>query len=382
MRTTMADVAQQAGTSVSTVSLVLNNKPGVSPEVRQAVVEAAEELGYRLPKRRSARDTPTSKTITVVHFADPVPNYSGKVGYLFTNYLDGIRNYCQGRNINWAFIANYAELDDRPLGYHLLADETLPRDGLILIGLSHGHDSWLLRRLIADRTPTVVLSRNWPDLPISTVSQDHWEQARIAIDYLIGLGHERIAFIAGERDRHYDWLDWRLDCYRQAMIDLSGRTDEELIVIAKDGAEAAKTLMARRPDVTAICAIYDDRAVEAMCGLSELGLSIPEDVSVIGLDNTCSSPEGCPELTSVGFPGRKLGSLGAEVLLKQMDDDEFRYAHIVVSSYLVERQSCAKPSCHANDHSVGGIAVSAQASGSKNNKAMNDSTTPPAAATQ
>jgi LacI family transcriptional regulator len=358
MRTTMADVAQRAGTSVSTVSLVLNNKPGVSPEMRVAVLEAAAELGYSLPHRRSARETSASKTITVVHFADPVPSYSGEVGYLFTNYLDGIRDYCQGRNINWAFIANYAERDDRPLGYHLLADKTLPREGLILIGLSHGRDSWLVRRLIEDEVPTVVLSRNWPDLPVSTVSQDHREQARIALDYLAKLGHKTIAFIAGERDRYYDWFDWRVECYRQAMIDLNGRSDEELIVIAKDGAEAAKCLLTRRPDVTAVWAIYDDRAVEAMCGLTELGLAIPEDVSVIGLDDTCSSPEGCPELTTVGFSGRKLGSLATEVLLKQMEDDEFRYAHIVVSSYLVERRSCAKPRSRANDHLVDRMAVS------------------------
>jgi DNA-binding LacI/PurR family transcriptional regulator len=215
-----------------------------------------------------------------------------------------------------------------------------------------------VRRLIEDEVPTVVLSRNWPDLPVSTVSQDHREQARIALDYLAKLGHKTIAFIAGERDRYYDWFDWRVECYRQAMIDLNGRSDEELIVIAKDGAEAAKCLLTRRPDVTAVWAIYDDRAVEAMCGLTELGLAIPEDVSVIGLDDTCSSPEGCPELTTVGFSGRKLGSLATEVLLKQMEDDEFRYAHIVVSSYLVERRSCAKPRSRANDHLVDRMAVS------------------------
>jgi DNA-binding LacI/PurR family transcriptional regulator len=62
MRTTMADVAQRAGTSVSTVSLVLNNKPGVSPEMRVAVLEAAAELGYSLPHRRSARETSASVT--------------------------------------------------------------------------------------------------------------------------------------------------------------------------------------------------------------------------------------------------------------------------------------------------------------------------------
>jgi LacI family transcriptional regulator len=359
MRATMADVAQRAGTSVSTVSLVLNNKPGVSSEVRKAVLDAADELGYRLPRRRSTRETSDSKTITVVHFADPVPSYSGEVGYLFTKYLDGIRDHCQGRNVNWAFIANYAERDDRPLGYHLLADETLPRDGLILIGLSHGHDSWLLRRVLKENIPTVVLSRYWPDLPISTVSQDHYEQARIALDYLIELGHKNIAFIAGERDRHYDWFDWRLECYRQAMVELNGEVEEELIVVAADGCEAAKRLMSRRPDVTAIWAIYDDRAVEAMCGLTELGLCIPVDVSIIGLDDTCSSPEGYPGLTTVRFPGKKLGSLAAELLLKQVEDHEFRYAHIVVGSFLIERDSCARPRPMKDNHSVDKIAVSA-----------------------
>jgi LacI family transcriptional regulator len=339
----MADVAQRAGTSVSTVSLVLNHKPGVSDAMRETVLEVAQELGYRLPQRRSPGRSTPSKAITVVHFADPVPTYQGEVGFLFTRYLDGIREYCEGKNVNWAFIANYAERDDRPLGYHLLADETLPREGLILIGLSGGRNNWLLSQLLADDIPTVVLSRHWPDLPVSTVSQDHCEQARIALDYLVDLGHRKIAFLAGERDRHYDWFEWRLGCYRAVMQELDGRVDEELIVTASDGREAARQLLDRRPDVTAIWAIYDDRAIEAMHGLHELGLCVPRDISVIGLDNTCSSPEGFPALSSVAFPHRKIGSLAAEMLLKQMADDEFRFAHVVVSSYLVERDSCARP---------------------------------------
>jgi LacI family transcriptional regulator len=345
MRTTMADVAQRAGTSVSTVSLVLNHKPGVSDEVREVVIEAAEELGYRLPERRSSKRTTPSKSITVVHFADPVPGFQGEVGFLFTRYLDGIREYCEGRNVNWAFIANYAERDDRPLGYHLLADETLPREGLILIGLSGGRDSWLLRQLIAEDIPTVVLSRHWPDLPVSTVSQDHYQQARLAMDYLVALGHRKIAFLAGERDRHYDWFGWRLDCYRAVMQKLGGQVDEGLIVTAVDGTEAVKRLLERRRDVTAIWAIYDDRAIEAMHGLHELDLCVPHDVSVIGLDNTRTSPEGFPALSSVGFPHRKVGSLAAEILLKQMADEEFRFAHMVVGSTLFERDSCAEPHC-------------------------------------
>jgi DNA-binding LacI/PurR family transcriptional regulator len=343
MRPTMSDVAERAGTSVSTVSLVLNNKLGVSPEVRQAVVEAAEELGYRLPRRRSAPRHPVSRTIAVVHFADPEASYGGGEADLFTNYLEGIRDYFQGGAVNWAFIANYAARDDKPLGFHLLNDKTLSGDGLILIGLGSRQGNWLLHRIIQGDIPAVVLSRHWPDLPISTVSQDHFQQACIALDYLVGLGHRKIACLAGERDRHFDWFDWRLDCYRQAMIEVNGQVCEELIAVCSDGTEAAKTLMARRPDVTAIWAIHDYRAVEAMRGLCELGLEVPRDVSVIGLDGSCSSPEGWPALTTVAFPHKKLGNLAAELLLRQIEDDEFRYAHIVVDSFLIERASCAEP---------------------------------------
>ena len=359
MRATMADVAQRAGTSVSTVSLVLNDKPGVSPEMRKAVLDAATELGYHLPHRRSTREISESKTITVVHFADPFPSFMGDLAHLFSSYLDGIREYCQGKNVNWAFIANYNDRDDRPMGFHLLADETLPHDGLILIGLGRSQDSWLLRRILSDNIPTVVLSRNWTDLPVSTVSQDHHEQACLALDYLIELGHRNIGFVAGERDRHYDWFDARVECYRKAMIEVNGEVNEDLIVVAADGTAAAKTLMAKWPEVTAIWAIYDDRALEVMVGLHEMGLRIPGDVSVIGLDDTCTSPEGCPELTTVGFPGKKVGSLAAEWLLRQLEDAEYRYAHIVVGSYLIERESCAKPRCLEKGHSVDRAVASA-----------------------
>jgi DNA-binding LacI/PurR family transcriptional regulator len=174
----------------------------------------------------------------------------------------------------------------------------------------------------------------------------------MALHYLIQLGHRNIGFVAGERDRHYDWFDSRVECYRNVMIELNGEVNEDLIVVGVDGAEAAQTLMEKWPDVTAIWAIYDDRALEAMLGLQEMGLCIPEDVSVIGLDDTCTSPEGCPQLTTVGFPGKKVGSLAAELLLRQLEDSLYRFAHIVVGSYLVERESCAKPRCLAKGHSV------------------------------
>ena len=115
MRPTVADVAERAGVSTSTVSLVLNNKPGISPEVRAAVLQAVNELGYRLPERRSPKPSPETKTITVVHYASQEAGEGSEVSGLFVNCVVSIQDFLQGKNVNWALIANYRDGD----GSHL-----------------------------------------------------------------------------------------------------------------------------------------------------------------------------------------------------------------------------------------------------------------------
>jgi DNA-binding LacI/PurR family transcriptional regulator len=179
-------------------------------------------------------------------------------------------------------------------------------------------------------------------MPISTVGHSHHEQARIALDHLVHLGHRTIALLAGETDEKYDWYQQRLECYRKTMADLDGRIDEELIISAKDGASAVKTLMARRPDVTAIFANHDAKAIEAMQGLLAMGLHVPDDVSVIGQDDARPAPPGLPGLTTVGFSHIEVGYLAAELLLKQIENREIARGNIWVHSHLIERESCCK----------------------------------------
>lgn len=149
--------------------------------------------------------------------------------------------------------------------------------------------------------------------------------------------------MAREIDRAYDWFSLRLACYKEVMTEMGEKVDEELIVVAKNGAQATQTLMSRRPDVTAIFAIHDENAVEVMRGLREMGLEVPHDVSLIGLDDSMASPEGFPGLTTVGFSHTKVGQLAAELLLKQIADENSHYSKVLVRSRLIERDSCAKP---------------------------------------
>jgi len=341
MRPTMADVAEYAGVSITTVSLVLNDKPGVSSQVRELVLRAADQLGYQLPKRRTASNTTESKTITILHFAPPGTAPRSSVSGISALYMNGIQDYCQSQNVNWALIANYSEGDDRHVGYHLIEGERLDFDGLILMEMP-SDQSPLLHRLIQAEIPIVVLSREWTHLPISLVSQSHRQQANLALDHLIELGHRKIAFLGRESERPYDWFQVRLECYTERMTAL-GAFDPSLIAIGPGAGQATRELIARRPDVTAIFAINDRNACSAMRALRELGIDVPRQVSVIGLDDSTAPPPDFPALTTVAFPHYKVGYLGAEVLLRQIEDPELLCSHILVQSRLVRRASCAQP---------------------------------------
>ncbi len=339
MPATMAEVAERAGVSKSTVSLVLNDKPNVSPQLRQAVLAAASELHYELPPRRTQERT-ANRSIVIVHYERGESD--SLYTTIFVQYVSGIQSFIHNHNINLTFVTDYRE-EYQQLGYRLLNDGHLHADGAILMGWSARREGTLLQRFLDTGVPVVVLSRNWPDLPISTVGQDHRQQANIALDHLVDLGHRQIAFLADRKDQRHEWYTWRLNCYRNRMMALNGTVDDELIVVGRDVTKAAKELMERRPDTTAIFAIQDPNAVYAVQGLQEMGLDVPGDVSVVGLDGVAQYIDDCPSITTVAFPHRQVGYLGAELLLKQIEDESLYYSNVLVRSTLVEGNTCAAP---------------------------------------
>jgi LacI family transcriptional regulator len=356
MSPTMDDVADKAGVSKSTVSMVLNDKPGVTPETTEAVLRAVRELGYNLPDRRPLR-SPQSRQKN--HIVDKYRNFVivHHVGHepfdsiygIFLDYLQGVQSFAKEANINITAIGGYRTGDLDHLVAYILKDQKTPVDGLILMGKGIRRDSQLVRWALELQKPLVVLSRNWPDIPVSTVSQDHQQQAQIALDYLIQLGHREIAFVAKELEEEYEWYAPRLICYRNKMQELNQQVDEDLIVMGKDGADAVRKLLARRPDVTAILAIHDQRANEAMQGARDMGLEVPKDISVIGLDDSEPAPLGFPRLTTVAFSHFELGYLGTEMLLRQIERDHLCFGKLSIQSFLVQRDSCARPKDHSEN---------------------------------
>jgi LacI family transcriptional regulator len=318
---------------------VLNKKPGIAPETRQAVLRAVEDLDYRLPERHPLRSA-TSRTLTILYHVKD--EFCSEPYGIIPGFLRGARAFAREANVHLTIFAGYRTEDLEQIGAGSLDSEDSPPGGLILMGPGLCRDSESVVRALRRNIPAVVLCHSWPDVPISTVGHNHHEQARIALDHLVHLGYRMIALLAGETDEKYDRYQRRLECYRKTMADLDGRGDEELIILAKDGASAVKTLMARRPDVTAIFASHDAKAIQAMQGLLAMGLHVPDDVSVVGQDDARPAPEGLPGLTTVGFSNAEVGYMAAEPLLKQIENREIARANIWVLSHLVERESCCR----------------------------------------
>lgn len=347
MAPTLEDIARRADVAKSTVSLVLNNKPGVSPALKELVLQAAADLGYHQPKPRQPRRSSANRTIAVVYAqSNQKPEDHPEPTDLYLNYLNGIRAFAQAGSLNLTVIADYHEEDTRQLAFHLLHNSTPAFDGFILIGGSARQNQQLLHQIMENSIPAVALSRSWPELPVSTVGPDYRQQVRIALAHLSELGHREIAFLASENDRRFDWYTWRLAAYQQWMGELNGAIDHGLIATGYNGADAVVELLKRRPDVTAIFAINDERALEALAGLQTLGLRIPQDISIIGQDNVVERMDSPPILTTVGFPHAEVGYLAAELLLNNIQNDAISHCNLWVQCCLVERASCARPRQH------------------------------------
>jgi len=347
MSISMDDVARRAGVSKSTVSLVLNDRPGTSAEMRRRVLEAAESLGYTLPAPRTpGADTgPLSDApaIALVHCVDEEPDIDPGLTHLYLSYRNGIQRFTQGRNISVMLVTSYRDGNPETLSYQLLAQQEPILDGLILMGPGLRPTSQLIQRVLDNQIPTVILGRRWPDLPISSVSQDHSEQAHMILDHLTALGHQHIGMIARPIDRTYDWFTWRLKAFREILTDRLGQDAEAYVSIETDVAEAVTRLLAQQPQITALFGLNDHIAYQAMRAALAAGRTVPGDLSVVGIDGAVKAQVGLPELTTVAFPHEEVGYLAAELLIKQIENSNLRNGRLIIRSQLIPGASCAEP---------------------------------------
>lgn len=325
-RVTIYDVAHRAGVSKSLVSLVLRGSPQVSPVRREAVQRAIDELGYRPSRAAAALAGQRTNTIGVV--IDDFANL------WFVELLAGLREGLAGTpfHVGVADAALNAHLSESPVHGYLAARV----DGLVIAAEPQETDA------AGVGVPTVLVgNRRRGVAGADRVAADEAAGARIAVEHLVGLGHRRIAFLAGASGPAAE----RAQGYAAAMT-AAGLAPLQTPATQTDesgGHAAMRGLLAEHPDVTAVFAANDLMALGAWQVLRSTGRAVPGDVSLVGFDDIPTARTGLISLTTVDPRSADLGRAAATALLARIEAPGADPIEVRVEPRLILRSTTASP---------------------------------------
>jgi DNA-binding LacI/PurR family transcriptional regulator len=333
--TTLEEVATRAGVSRATVSRVVNGSPKVSPDVRRAVEAAVTELGY-IPNR-AARSLVTRRSGSVgVVITEPTGRLFSDP--FFPRLLRGISGALTARDLQLILLMPASPSETARTADYLTGGHV---DGILLVSL-HGEDP-LPDRLVRAGVPFVVGGRLLRNPQASFVDVDNRGGARSAVEHLLAGGRRVVATITGPADMGAG-VD-RLAGYREALGDAGIAPDPTLEAIGdftqEGGTAAMERLLAARPDIDAVFAASDLMASGAMAVLEAAGRRIPQDVAVVGYDDSPVATSVRPRLTSVRQPIEEMGHEMARLLVDAVDGTDSVQRRVILATELIRRASSA-----------------------------------------
>ena len=331
-RATIRDIASAAGVSIATVSRVLNGRPDVSSETREAVLRVVRDHGFTT--NRSARGLSGGRTglvgvtLPIVHAA------------YFSLILSGAAEALYEQDMRAVLCPTRHEHDREVTLLDRLMHGTT--DGALLLLPSESSDE--LTALQRRGYPFVVVDpRSKLDEGIPAVSAAHASGATAATQHLLALGHRRIGAITGP----HDWMasDDRLNGYHAALVAAGITPDPELIresdFETEGGFAAACELLDLPERPTAIFGFNDNVAVGTLRAAKERGLRAPEDLSVVGFDDSEQASIVTPALTTVRQPLAEMGRMAVSLLSRVLDHQRLEALHVELATKLVVRDSTA-----------------------------------------
>ncbi len=326
----MTDVARAAAVSHQTVSRVLNGHPNVRPATRERVLAAIEQLGYRPNLAARALASGRSTQLGVVTLNTML------LGPVATLYAVEQAARSAGYSVS---ITSVRSIDRHSLNESVSRLVQQSVAGVIIIAPVASRDSAL--DAVPPELPTVVVEAD-PESTVSAVTVDSRLGASLATSHLLDLGHRTVFHISGPRD----WVEaqqrvvgWR------AALEQAGAPVPEVILgdwSAQAGYDAGKVLAAL-PEATAVFAANDNMALGLLRALSELGRSVPRDISIVGFDDIAEAGFFTPPLTSVRQDFSEMGRRSVELLLRQVETGARSNEHIMLAPELVLRESTAAP---------------------------------------
>ncbi|MCY6369242.1 LacI family DNA-binding transcriptional regulator [Clostridium ganghwense] len=330
MKPTIRDVAKKANVSVATVSRVLNNQDGYSEKTKEKVLEAIKELGYKPNAIARGLANKSTQTIGVL-----VPDVSTM---FLSKILNGIEITAHKKDYS-VIICNTGILGERIIDYlNILSEKRV--DGLIIVSLPMKNEYH--EAISSMNVPCILVSTMSYRYQLPYVKVDDRQAAYNATQFLIERGHKKIAMISGTKDEFIAGKS-RVDGYIDALRDYGLSIDESLIKYGdfsyRSGIKCMEELLEEGIEkFTAIFAASDDMAVGALSMAYQRGIKIPDELSIIGYDNTQIAEMSIPPLTTVAQPFYEMGEKAAEKLV-HMIESKGKAENIIMPHYIQERST-------------------------------------------
>lgn len=329
---TIKDVAKRAGVSIGSVSAVVNEKSVTSPELRERVLAAIDELGYTPHAGARSLKMGRSKSMGLL-----VPDI---INPHFAALASAIERASERAGYTLSFGSTLGDMDKERRNLELFRRQRV--DGLILdlVGTS---DEYIRQIRNTVKVPTVLIDRRPPGLPFDSVLLNNRAAGRIVTEYLVRSGHRRIAILIGQLD--YSTAVERLEGYREVLEENGIAYDERLVLQGmfdiEPAFEATVAMLASGLRPTAIICINNQMTIGAMQALAQQGFRCPQDISVAGIDDLPTATAFSPRLTVAIQPTVEIGERAVGLLLDRLNGEApDEPVHIVCEPRLIVRDSC------------------------------------------
>jgi DNA-binding LacI/PurR family transcriptional regulator len=333
-KVTMQEISKMAGVSSATVSRALHSPHLVRKVTRDRITRVMQASDYVYNATAADLSRRRSTTIGVI-----IPTTRSLV---FSTSLLAIQEAAQENN--YTIMAGSSKYDSATESALISRFQERRLAGIILTGFLKGQQD-LIRRLIRDGLPCIVIWDKPEESDLSYVGFDNLKATYSVTNYLIGLRHRRIGLIIGPYTK-VDRVRRRLEGFLSALHEHKISEHLELIIEKEptliDGREAMTRLMSMPERPTAVLAASDTLAIGAMAAARDLGLRIPEDVSVAGFDDIDIAAYCNPPLTTVRVPAYEIGRLAVKVVLDMARTGNLEPQRYCLDTSLIIRQSCRR----------------------------------------
>ncbi|WP_461206656.1 LacI family DNA-binding transcriptional regulator [Clostridium sp. DL1XJH146] len=334
---TIYEIAKKAGVSSTTVSKVINNYPDVSDKTRKKIKKILKEEKFLPNSQAQYLSTKKTWTLGVVFFESLGIGFNHS---FFSGVIEGFKK--QADKYGYALL--FGTKNDRLNNTTYLEYFRYMHVDAIAI-LCTDPNSIETKEMVESVFPIVVIDMFNDNT--STVTSDNEQGCRLAINYLYDLGHRKIAHIVGAREID-NWPSCiREETYKTVMKELNlpildGYLAEGMNFDIDSGYNAMKKLLALENRPTAVFAASDIIAFGAIDAIKEAGLSVPEDISIIGFDDIEMCKYLTPKLTTIRQNLDKIGKSAVDILVKQIDEKTKHRVKKIIPVELIKRDSCGE----------------------------------------